>query len=107
MSNSQYTDVFVLLRSNKIQGEYYCLRRQKKTINSVVKEKCKDNEFTIILKFPFCPNAIMLNREINVKLKKLDIADIDRNDIILEDDCSEEELIEVHNEIYNQRIIKM
>ena len=107
MSNSQYTDVFVLLRSNKVQGEYYSLRRQKKTINNIVKEKCKDDEFTVILKFSFCPNAIMLNREINEKLKKLGIADINRSDIILEDDCTEEDLIEVYNMIYDQRIIKM
>ena len=105
VSKSQLNDVLILLKNNNILNNYCSLRTQKKSIKKAIKDK--GDQYTVILEFLFDPNSITHNNEVKIQLKKMRIADIYYNNIMLHEDYSEKDLKEIYLKVYEERIINM
>ena len=105
VSKSQLNDVLILLKNNNILNNYCSLRTQKKSIKKAIKDK--GDQYTVILEFLFNPNSITHNNEVKIQLKKMRIADIYYNNIMLHEDYSEKDLKEIYLKVYEERIINM
>ena len=105
VSKSQLNDVLILLKNNNILNNYCSLRTQKKSIKKAIKDK--GDQYTVILEFLFDPNSITHNNEVKIQLKKMRIADIYYNNIMLHEDYTEKDLKEIYLKVYEERIINM
>ena len=101
----KFTETFILMKDNEENNKFYSIRAQKEYIEKKIISM--RNNYTIILKYPCCPNTMMLNNKVKKELKKMGWADIKYNDFILNDDFTEQDLINIFNEVYNERIIKL
>ena len=63
--------------------------------------------YNVILKYPCCPNTMMLNNQVKSELRKMGHANINYNDFTLNERFTQQDLVNTYNKIYNDRIIDM
>ena len=98
-------DVFLLMKNKTLENNYCSIRTQKKKANTAIKGKGTD--FEIILKFEFSPNPISLNNEVKIRLKKMNLADLYYNDIVLRDPYTEQDLKDIYVLVHKERIVDL
>ena len=91
------------MRNNTIENNYCSIRTQKKKANAAISDKGDD--YKVILKFEFSPNPIALNNEVKIRLKKVGIAELYYNEIVLWDPYTEQDLKDFYIQVHNERII--
>ena len=78
---------------------------EKKSVNKSIRDK--GEQYEVILKLPFNPNAITLNNEVKIRLKKMGLAELYYNDIVLNNGFTETDLITIYREVHNERIVRI
>ena len=91
------------MRNNTIENNYCSIRTQKKKANTAIKDKGTD--FEVILKFEFSPNPIALNNEVKIRLKKMNLADLYYNNIVLRNPYTEQDLKDIYILVHKERIV--
>ena len=105
VDEEKHTETFVLLKHKTEINKYYTMRAQKEYTEKKVFNMKRN--YNVILKYPCCPNTMMLNNQVKKELKKMGWADINYNDFTLNEGFTQQDLINTYNKVYDSRLINI